>query len=264
MPNNDYMLRAAYPSDFLVKVMEDLKPAVHTIMSIHGKVITTFPTSLRDADLHGLDLSLADLRGADLSNKNLSYGFYKGADLTGANLSGTQLEGVRFNNAKLTKANLSNAEIIGCRFDRATILDADFSSTTITGTYFEDCYGNGANFKRANLYNTRFTRSRLESANFCHTTLEFVNFSNAIVDKMRVTKARIRDGVTFSSTAMGDLIGYKPKGKQYTECHLQSISGPNSDGCYVYRVNLIDNETEVVREIVGHTLRDAKRRAGLL
>jgi len=69
--------------------------------------------NLQGADLHGQDLSNANLVQMDLRGANLSNCRLVGADLRLANLTGANLSG----------ADLSNAEIMSCQFDMVEATD---------------------------------------------------------------------------------------------------------------------------------------------
>ncbi len=99
--------------------------------------------SLKNADLHAVDWSQADLRGADLRGVNLSGANLSGAifssitfvprvfggtiiipnraDLRGADLSRANLRGADLNNVMLLEANLSEAILDGANLSKATV-----------------------------------------------------------------------------------------------------------------------------------------------
>ena len=77
--------------------------------NLHGADLSW--ADLREADLSGADLSRADLRGADLSGANLSGADLRGADLRGANLSGADLSGADLRGADLSRAKLPHFQI---------------------------------------------------------------------------------------------------------------------------------------------------------
>lgn len=64
-------------------------------VDLHGADLSD--ANLSDADLSGANLSDADLSCANLSGANLGDADLSGADLRGANLSGADLSGVKFN-----------------------------------------------------------------------------------------------------------------------------------------------------------------------
>jgi hypothetical protein len=81
---------------------------------------------LRDAQLQGADLFAAQLRGADLRNASLigadlSFAFLEGADLRGAHLEGANLRG-----AKLDGADVRHAHMWKARLSEASLQFGDF------------------------------------------------------------------------------------------------------------------------------------------
>ncbi len=101
--------------------------------------------SLKNADLHAVNWSQADLRGADLRQANLSGAYLQRADLRQANLSGADLSGANLkdaiffrtiyvprafggtlvlsNSADLSGANLSGAKVTTEQLDKAKSLE---------------------------------------------------------------------------------------------------------------------------------------------
>jgi photosystem II stability/assembly factor-like uncharacterized protein len=80
------------------------------------QIVTTTPCSaLAGCNLHGLNLTGAQLAGDDLSNANLN-----GANLTGANLADANLSGANLNKANLTGSNLTGANLSGANLNKVT------------------------------------------------------------------------------------------------------------------------------------------------
>jgi hypothetical protein len=119
------------------------------------------PASLGEANLHGLNLSLAnlseaDLHGANLSLVNLRRADLRRADLQGANLyranlyrvdlRGANLRGTNLRGANLSEANLSVANLTGADFSMANLSGANLSETNLRRTI-----GNGREICSAQL-----------------------------------------------------------------------------------------------------------------
>jgi Pentapeptide repeats (8 copies) len=85
-------------------------------------IVTNTPcATLAGCNLHGLDLTNANLSGADLSSgTDLSNANLNKADLSGANLSFANLSGANLNKADLTGANLTGAITTGANFNKVT------------------------------------------------------------------------------------------------------------------------------------------------
>jgi uncharacterized protein YjbI with pentapeptide repeats len=117
-------------------------------------------------DLHGLDLSEADLAFATLSEANLrgsilfrARGFE--VDLTKANLSGAVLSEVRLNGAACGDAHFHNAQLISAELrrgktQRANLQRAEFFGAKMQGAHLDDADLRGARFDNANVSDTFF------------------------------------------------------------------------------------------------------------
>ncbi len=111
--------------------------------------------SLKDADLHEVNWSQADLggailRGANLNRANLHRTFLFGANLTdanlmGANLSEAWLSYVVLARADLRAANLSEALLI----DEVDLTEANLSGANLSNADLSNANLNGANLKGA-------------------------------------------------------------------------------------------------------------------
>jgi len=102
-------------------------------------------TDLRSLDLHGAQLSFAELDGVNLQGVNL-----EGARLDNADLSHANLEGANLSNARLDKANLSHANLAGADLTWAELTGADLSYANLEGTILD-------NAKMRNADTTGFT-----------------------------------------------------------------------------------------------------------
>jgi len=101
-------------------------------------------------DLHGADLSHAELHEKDLSHINLSY-----ADLSHTKLTRSKLHAANLSYTKLTSAVVTSADL-----SEANLHDADLSYADLLGADFSD-----ANLRLANLYGAmNTTTEQLERA----------------------------------------------------------------------------------------------------
>lgn len=102
--------------------------------------------ALSEADLHGVDLCLANLQAANLSYANLV-----GIRLQGANLSGTNLERGDFQYAKLQEANLRLSNLRNANFCCADLVRADLTDSQIAGVDFSEANFHQADFSGASI-----------------------------------------------------------------------------------------------------------------
>jgi hypothetical protein len=135
------------------------------------KVNVEIQPDLRLVELHGADLSGANLSEADLSGANLSE-----ADLSGANLIGAILSEAHVRKAKLPRANLTGANLSGANLSRANL-----SNTKLVGANLS-----GANLSRANLFGSDLSRADLSGANLSGASLVHARLTDADLTACRV------------------------------------------------------------------------------
>lgn len=103
------------------------------------------PPDLRNTNLSGANLSIADLPGILLSKSNLSGTILFGAnlspsDLSETDLSGAQLAATHLANANLAGADLKLADLRGADLSNAMLSDADLYGATLHGTNLSGAY----------------------------------------------------------------------------------------------------------------------------
>lgn len=88
------------------------------------------------ADLHGVDLYMADLDGADLSWSNLYMANLQGASLYMVNFCGTDLRRANLRWANLSGVDFSNADLCGADLHGTDLSDANFYKANLCGVSF--------------------------------------------------------------------------------------------------------------------------------
>ncbi len=81
----------------------------------------------------GADLGEANLEGVNLSVANLARAYLGGANLTGASLWGTNLEGANLGETNLTGASLWGTNLEGANLGETNLTGADLWGTNLTG-----------------------------------------------------------------------------------------------------------------------------------
>jgi len=96
--------------------------------------------SLKNADLHAVNWSQADLRGADLRQANLSGAYLQRADLRQANLSGADLSGANLSDAIFFRKSYVTRAFGGTIIlpNSANLSGADLSGANLSGAKFTD------------------------------------------------------------------------------------------------------------------------------
>jgi uncharacterized protein YjbI with pentapeptide repeats len=95
-------------------------------------------------DLHGADLSHADLRRADLSGANLSEASLVRTNLYAANLSKASLVRARLSRVNLPQAILSEADLSYAKLYGANLISADLSRAKLSNAHLNGAYLSGA------------------------------------------------------------------------------------------------------------------------
>jgi uncharacterized protein YjbI with pentapeptide repeats len=131
---------------------------------------------LRDADLSGANLSLANFNTADLRGANLS-----GSDINTADLRETDLRGANLSGVHIRVANLSDADLRGVRLRGADLRDADLSGANLSETDLSDADLRRVRLRVANLSDADLRGVRLRGADLSGANLSGANLSAAPV-----------------------------------------------------------------------------------
>lgn len=151
------------------------EPCAAVVPPPAGSVVRGEPVGdrLACADLHGMDLTQADLNEADLHGANL-----RGADLTQADLRGADLRG-----ADLTLADLGQADLTD-----AVLTDAVLRGADLIQTYLIGADARGADFAHAELI-----QANLRGADLRGADLRGADLTQAEVDDMDLRGADLAE-----------------------------------------------------------------------
>ena len=162
-------------------VLADLTQAILVDADLRGAKLTR--TILANADLRGTQLPSADLREADLNS----------AQLQGSNLKSSSLQ-----RSKLSYADFRNADLRGAKLNSAEICNNNY----LPGNT-ENQYGRKSETQIGVLYNTitdpvdscsaDFSNANLEGADLTGASFKYVNFSNAVLSKVKFIDTDLQD-----------------------------------------------------------------------
>jgi Pentapeptide repeats (8 copies) len=131
----------------------EMQHLIGDILDRHIEARYLVNVDLSGLNLHGVNLSSANLRGADLSGSNLHGANLRSANLRGADLSGSNLHGANLREASLFLANLSLANLSLADLNDANVDETQFGDNEglsesmkqdliARGAIFEDSPGN--------------------------------------------------------------------------------------------------------------------------
>ncbi|HEY9707902.1 MAG TPA: pentapeptide repeat-containing protein, partial [Oculatellaceae cyanobacterium] len=133
--------------------------------------------NLRDANMIGAKLGVANLRDANLVCANLSGAELSCADLTFASLRGSYLSGASLIKANLSHANLSSANLSITNLIGADLSGANLSNANLSGANLIEANMGGANLQEANLYRANLAYVNLNGANLGNADLGDANLA---------------------------------------------------------------------------------------
>ena len=122
-------------------------------------------------DLHGCDLSEADLAEEDLTGADLRGTILSGANLAGALLASVDAAGANLYQSDLSGADLHGTDLTDANLEYAELSTADLSGSVARRTSFFQANATGANFVGADLTQADFTGAELTDADQAGATL---------------------------------------------------------------------------------------------
>ena len=148
--------------------------------------------TLRDTNLHFVDLSNsnlskanlynADLRDACLNNANLKKANFYAADLQCANLQNADLRDACLNKADLQYANLYNADLQRANLYKADLQRADLSNSNLSNANLYNADLSNANLQYADLSDANLYKADLQNADLQNAKLKQIGDKEVIVE----------------------------------------------------------------------------------
>jgi uncharacterized protein YjbI with pentapeptide repeats len=181
--------------------------------------------SLRDADLHTVNWSHAELNGVNLSGANLrqanlrqvnfsrnpfdsddpsSEADLSKADLTEADLSGATLNKVDLSGATLNKANLSHAHFWYANLSDAVLGRANLSGALLREANLRIAVLSGANLSGASLRHADLSEALLIEADLSEANLIGADLSHAYLGGAVVTAEQLKAAKSLTGATMPD------------------------------------------------------------
>ena len=200
------------------------------------------------SNLTSCDFTAAKIfRNQNFSGADLSHSKFKGVLLTvpilkQLVLSRVDLRNTIFHSVDLSSFNFYNADLSGTSFRWATLektvfsmcdlSHADFSFAKMTNTKFNNTKLDNALFVKASIKNVDFSNLSLKSAFMEYAIIKDVNFSNAILSKSKMSRLKIKKGITWKNSELTDT------DFQFTDLSNQDLSNTIMSGANLAGANL--------------------------
>lgn len=152
---------------------------------------------LREARLHGANISQARLAGADLREARL-----EGADLTWARLDGVDLREARLEGADMGRARLEGANLGWARLEGANLIWARLEGATLFEARLEE-----ANLLGARLEGAYLREARLQGAELSYAGLQSADWADATIGPSPAHSADFADGRNLTQSQLDLVIG---------------------------------------------------------
>jgi len=193
--------RKRYALQFIVE--SNLDDISKPIVEIHG--VDMSRANLKGVLLEGINLDYTNLkwaglegaylRSASLKRANMKWANMEEIDLEGANLEQANLEEANLWLANLRKANLGEARLKGANLDHASLNWANLEGANLEEANLEGAYFRGANLYRANLDGANLKWAHLSDAKISPIQLIGVkDISNATMPNGMIYKEWVSKG----------------------------------------------------------------------
>ena len=155
---------------------------------------------LRQRDMSGAILIIADFTKANLSEADLSIAIMRSVRLSHANLTEADLTGADLERAIAVRADFSKAQLVKARLSGADLTGADLTSARLIGAEMPGAVLKGAVLKKALLAEAQLpkvdlTGADLTGADFGYANLRGADLRGAILDSASFHGALLKDAV---------------------------------------------------------------------
>lgn len=209
------------PSERESAVMQEHVQAALTVLARRPTRTESFGINLRNTDLRGAHMPMADLREADLSGAFLEYADLQWADLHEANFEGCHLENVDLTSAKLTGSNLQRAFLCQMTLTDAELDYARMSWALVLGSSLVR-----TKFVKTNLHGARFINSNLDEADFTEARLMHAVFKQSNMEGAKLNRALLH-GTDFSENDLDSEQFLSARVKQSTKVPANLVDNPS-------------------------------------
>jgi uncharacterized protein YjbI with pentapeptide repeats len=184
---------------------------------------------LKSFDLNNADLSGLNLTMANLSNCELNFANFSEAKAASIDLSVTKLKGANFHDSDLTEANFSNCDATGADFENSIMILANATHADFTGAKFAQSDLSATNFKSSTLKGAQFEDAKLKATIFSNCDLRVanmvgVNFHETLFDSVTLTGADLsRADLSGIDLTRVDFQGIILKGANLNNTNLEAL-----------------------------------------
>ncbi len=155
--------------------------------------------SLKEADLHAVNWSQANLYHADLSGADLREANLREANLNLANLREAALYEADLREAALGRADLYHADLYHANLSRASLREASLREASLYQADFSGANLSGADLNKANLNDSDLSWANLRNANLSYAYLRNANLYKADLREANLSGAIMKDATNITT-----------------------------------------------------------------
>ncbi|HLJ82762.1 MAG TPA: pentapeptide repeat-containing protein [Candidatus Eremiobacteraceae bacterium] len=207
-PNPPILPTSARSSRPQLSSLSKTRYAAGTEVALSGLDVRMLLQSCQGCDLSGKDLRNADLHGLNLSGDDMSHVDLRGANLRGTRFDGVDLSGSRLDGADLTDAEFSGSNIANISWTGAILTNAKFQGIKIDSAMVKagmlrhmlsSC--EGCDMQGLDLHGTDLSGIRLDGADLSDADLRDANLSHAKLNGVDLKGARL-DGTDLTDAEL--------------------------------------------------------------
>ena len=226
-----------------IEFPQDANPAQQLLVTRECLDCNLEGIQLREANLAGAVLSLANLKMANLQGAKLQGADLKLANLARSQLQGINLQGAYVEKANLSRANLNGANLQGANFSLASFQEANLQGANLYGAILRQAQLEGVNLRGAILQDTNFHSAYLgyalmdgvdlQGANLDYANLEAAYLNHADLQAVNLEYAYLNNAsLQYANLEGANLTGANLEGADLRRANLQNanLTGANLGG----------------------------------